>query len=161
MTQFTKKTPEDKKAVTKTYLKTTVEVVGLYLPAIGVGLLGGALSIHNLLNKENAPLLRHILPLILLIVSIVAVSLISGVQKQRNKSDLIPLTIFSKRQLSTRMARKKKIKKTIQVTNVDEASEYARYYVKCNFLNSSNGGISLGSRHGLQRILYSDAGVHR
>ncbi len=135
------KTPEDKKAVTKTYLKTTVEVVGLYLPAIGVGLLGYGCIIHshNLLNKENAA------------IAAAYSAIDTSYRKYRGRvADKWGAEAEEQIRLNTtdhileetivdENGKKKKIKKTIQVTNVDEASEYARYYVKCNFLTPQMG----------------------
>lgn len=138
------KNPEAKKEVTKMYVKTAVEVVGLYLPAIGVGLLGYGCIIHshNLLNKENASL-------------VVAYSALdTSYRKYRSRvSDKYGAEAEEEIRLNTtdhileettvdENGKKKKTKKTIKITNVDEASEYARYYVKCNFLTPEMGAAA-------------------
>lgn len=134
-------TPEDKKAVTKTYIKTAVEVVGVYLPAIGLGVLGYGCIIHshNLLNKKNAYLVSAYY------------TLDESYRKYRGRvadkwgaeaeEDIrLNVTEHVIEEVSVdENGKKKKTKKTVKVTNIDEGSEYSRYYIKCNFLTPEMG----------------------
>lgn len=133
--------PDDKKEVTKVYIKTAVEVVGIYLPAIGLGVLGYGCIIHshNLLNTKNAAL------------AVAYSTLDKSYKEYRSRvkekygveaEERIRLNVTDhilEETVVDEKGKAKKVKKTIPVTNVDEASEYARYYVKCNFLTPEMG----------------------
>jgi hypothetical protein len=121
---------EAKKELTAVYARTGLELVGLYLPSVGLGALSiaGILTSNNILCKRNAALAA-------------AYTAIEG-SFQGYRARLIErfgeevdkelrYNVHQEKLEGTEVdenGKTKKVKKTVQVTDIDETSDYARYY---------------------------------
>ena len=133
---------ESKKELTIAYLKAGAEITKLYLPSIGIGVLSvsAILSSHHIMSRRNMSLTA---------AYTILDTLFKGYQSRvktkygedeewRIRYDIqdekIEETVTDEKGVS------KKVKKTIQVANVNENMDYSRYFRK-----QPQNDLSLGS----------------
>lgn len=125
--------PKDrKKALTGAYLKASLDVAVLYLPSVGLGALSisGIISSHNILSKRNAALAAAYTAIDTTFKEYrgrVTARFGEDVEhaiRYNLRDEVIEETVTDENGVETT------VKKTVQVANINEGSDYARYFMK-------------------------------